>query len=117
MLSARDLAAMQAEVELILDQTATLRRNTPVTGRHLGKNDGWANAGTVACHVLPGSGAEVTEAGRSAAKSLWTILLPLGTGITARDRLVIGSKTYEILSLDDGSSYPLQLAATCRRLD
>lgn len=116
MFSAAELAAMQECCEQILDQTATIQRNTPVDDGHHGERESWAAVGTVACHVLPLSGTERLEGERPVSATVWTILLPVGTPITARDRLVVGGNTYEITDLDAGASYPLQLAANARRV-
>lgn len=116
MLSARDLTAMRAECALVLDQTATIQRNTPVSDGRGGFTESWGTAGTVACHVLPRQGQTTLEGDRPVSVTLWEILLPVGTNVTARDRLVIGGETYEISDLDTGGSYPIQLVANARKV-
>lgn len=116
MLSARDLAGMRAECALVLDQTATIQRNTPANDGQGGQTESWASVGTVACHVLPRSGQTLLEGERPVSATLWTILLPVGTAITAKDRLVVDGATYEISASDVGASYPLQLAVDARKV-
>lgn len=116
MFSACELAAMRATVAATYDQTAAIQRNAPANDGQGGQTESWSTVGTVACSVIPRNGQAKLEGERPVSVTLWTIYLPYGTAITAKDRLVVGSATYEITDLDEGASYATELAVHVRRV-
>lgn len=113
MISTAALAAMRTALEASLPDSATIRRNTQTSDSAGGKTDSWADLATVACRVSPSGRApeERVIAERIGSVGLWTVTLPALTGITARDRLLIGTRTLEVVALLAPRSWEL-----CRRV-
>ena len=84
--------------ETYLPDTAVIQRATE-TSTGDGTSQSWATHLTVDCRVSP-LASSATEnlggGGALAAVSLWTIWLPALTDVTVEDRIVVGSRTFEI---------------------
>ncbi len=102
MLSATEIAAMRETVDDSLPDTASIRRNTPVSDGQGGQTDAWAQVAEVAARVgLTGrrSPEEREIAGRVAGTVLYTLWMPAGTDLTAKDRIVVGARTFEVVGV------------------
>ena len=100
MLSAGELAAMRATQAEALPGTAVISRNTPTSDGMGGWTDAWAAVGTVDCRVSPsGSGAESLIAERITDADAWNITLPYNTDVTAKDRIAIGARRFEVVTV------------------
>lgn len=99
------------------DQTASIRSKSTTDDGQGGQVETWAEASTSLCCVLPkASYGDKLEGERKASDARWIIRLPYGTAITARQRITVGSVTYEVLSVDDGKSNPLNTDCECKSL-
>lgn len=99
LLSAGELTAMRAVQSDTLPDTAVISRNTPTSDGMGGWTDAWAAIGTVDCRVSPaGGGAESLMAERITDTDAWNITLPYNTDVTAKDRVAIGSRTFEVVT-------------------
>lgn len=101
-----------------LPDTCAISRNTPTqTGD--GQTDVWANVATgVACRVSPlasGSNEGLGGAEGLAAVNQWTIWLPALQDVTVRDRIVVGSRTFEIARVG-ARSYEVIREVICREV-
>ena len=96
MLTAAELAAMQATQTLTLTETVTRSRSTLTTDNAGGFTESWATT-TFAGRLAPSTGKELVLAGQSKEVGGWTITAPAGTDILAKDRLTINSVGYEVL--------------------
>jgi head-tail adaptor len=109
MLSPADLASMRATLLASLPDTAQVRRATRVSDGMGGTIDTWTTIATVACRVSP-SNTTPTEpaiANQVQDRVLWTLTLPAGTNVRADDRVVVGSRTFEVLGVLAPRSYEL----------
>lgn len=103
LLSAAELASMRATLNRTLPDTATIQRNTLQSDGSGGTEvASTATTGPFACRVaIPAvtgtrSGREEVIAGRLDAVGIWTITLPAGTDVKAQDRIIVGSRTFEV---------------------
>ena len=102
--------------QLLPDQ-ATIRRPTETPSGD-GTTASWADASTVACRVSPlaSSATEGVGADQSMqAASMWTIWLPALTDVTVRDRIAVGSRTFEVARVGE-RSYEAVRECICREV-
>lgn len=101
-----------------LPDTCSISRNTPTQSGD-GQADNWSNVATgVACRVSPlASSAQEQLGGAEAitAVSQWTIWLSAGTDVTVRDRIVVGSRTFEVNRVG-ARSYEVVREVLCREI-
>lgn len=101
-----------------LPDTATIQRNTPTYSGD-GSADSWATVATVACRVSPagigGGSEEVGGSGGLDSITLWTIWLPALTDVLVTDRLVVGSRTFEVNRVG-ARSYEVVRECICREV-
>lgn len=98
MLSTAELAAMQAVQVLTLTDACTVNVRTLTSDGMGGYTEVWATTATV-CRLAPASGDELVAAGQQRGVMGWTITLPAGTTITAKSRITIGSRNFEVLAV------------------
>ncbi|MDQ5960159.1 MAG: Head-tail adaptor protein [Pseudomonadota bacterium] len=101
MLSASELAAMRATQAEALPGTAVISRNSPTSDGMGGWTDAWVAVGTVDARLAAAqeSGAERLIADRIVGLDAWIITTPQGTDVTERDRVVIDSRTFEVVTV------------------
>lgn len=101
MLSTDELTAMKTTLNASLPDTATVYRLTRTSDSAGGYTEAWAAVGSaVACRISPaGTGAERQVAAKLAAVAPWVITLPAGTDVTAKDKVVSGSRTFHVLAI------------------
>jgi len=97
LLSTNDLTRMRAILNRTLPDTATIERDTLGSDGSGGQTvTSTATTGPFACRVAMPSGREEVIAGRLDAVGIWTITLPAGTDVKAQDRILVGSRTFEV---------------------
>jgi head-tail adaptor len=98
-----------------LDQLADVTRPTdtntsegPVTTYPVVQAD-------VPCSVAPGGRMpiETAAAGGTIAASTWVLSLPRGTDVRAQDRIVVGSRTFQVVGPRSPRTYELQADVVC----
>ena len=101
MLSTDDLTAMRATLDASLPDTCTVYRLTRTSDGAGGYTEAWnATGSAVACRISPvSSGYEREVAGKLAAVAAWVVTLPQGTDVTAQDKVVAGSRTFQVLAV------------------
>lgn len=101
-----------------LPDLCSIQRGTD-TASGDGTSTSWSDLATgVACRVSPlASGAnEALGADQSIqAISQWTIWLPAGTSVTVKDRIVVGSRTFEVSRVGE-RSYEVSRECVCREV-
>src|SRR5881394_1139630 len=103
MLSAADLASMQATLTGSLPDSCTLVVDTDTSDNAGGSTATPGSPVTVACRVSPlrltrsSKEAEIVQTGRVVEESLWTITLPAGTTIDPRYRIGHMGRTFEVV--------------------
>lgn len=103
MLSAGDLEACRATVVASMPDTAQVLRATTTPDGEGGQTTTWTVIATVPCRVAP---ADITPAERELAvqvlpRTLWRITVPVQTDVVGRDRIIVGSRTFEVLGVLD----------------
>lgn len=93
------LAFLRTVQTTYLPDTCTISRATDGTPTGDGTPATWATVATVACRVSPLASSATESIGGGQAlrsESMWTIWLPALTDVTVEDRIVYGSRTFEI---------------------
>lgn len=105
MLSADEIAGMRATLLASLPDTGTIQRNTPEDDGQGGHEDAWTTLATTRLRVAPvgRTPQERAIADRVTSESLWTVTLPSGQDVTARDRIAVGGRTFEVVAVLAGS--------------
>lgn len=99
------------------------RPETAQTGRATdtstgdGTSSSWATIATVSARLSPSGGANEGLGADQSMQSVsaWRISLPVGTDVTARDRIVIGARTFEVNGVGE-RSYGVELHAHCQEI-
>jgi head-tail adaptor len=101
LLSIASLARCRTVFAKSLAEACTISRNTRVSDGAGGWKDGWATVETTTCNVAP-TGNQPQEraiADRLGSVVSYTIALPAETAISASDRVVVGSRTFEVVGV------------------
>lgn len=97
MLTADELGSMRSTISASLPDTAAVRRMTVISDGAGGEAVTEATVAIVPCRLAPGGGGQEGVVGeRMAAAASWSITFPADTDVTPRDRVVIGSRTFEV---------------------
>lgn len=117
LLSERELCAIKAETEASLSDTCTVLRSTETRGDAGGVVQTWATITTLDCRVrsggVQGTGArEQLMAARLTPIAVFTVFVPVGSDVLARDRLVWSGRTFEVHGVMGGSN-AMALACVC----
>lgn len=96
LLSSSEIAAMRADLNWMLPDTALIERPTQVSDTSGGYTETWATVATVACRVAVPSGGEEVIAGKLDAVGTWTITLPALTDVAAADRITVGTRVFQV---------------------
>jgi len=104
MLSNADLLAMRTAVQEAMPDSAQVRRKTLASDGAGGLIPTWEDVATIACRLAPiGRGDEVLLAGKPAEESVFVVTLPHDSNVQVEDRLVIGSRTFKVMSMQSRS--------------
>jgi len=109
MLSSADIAAMRATLSASMPDNAQVQRALRTSDGAGGFAETWTTIATVPCRVAP-SGLTPTEqviAERVRSRAVWTLTLPAGTDVTTADRVIVGTRTYEVVGMLTPRSYEL----------
>jgi head-tail adaptor len=107
MISANDLAAMQATVKASLDQTCTIQRVTRSPDGYGGYTETWATLASVNCNVAQPTAALMQQYAQLIGnQKTFVVRLPAGQDIKRNDQLIIGSDTLRVQAVLSPRSYP-----------
>lgn len=100
MLTAAEIAEMKSVQNQAMAGTCVINRRTLASDGAGGYTETWAAVGTVAGRVWPAreSGAERLIADRITEADAWVITVPQGTDVLAKDRIVEGGRTFEVMT-------------------
>lgn len=99
MLTASDLAEMRTLQESALPEVGTVQRYTQSSDGAGGYTQSWAAIGTINCRIGPLSGpSERALADASAVERGLIVTAPSGTTVEWKDRVIIGTRTFEVVS-------------------
>lgn len=114
MLTTAELAWMRGEQERLLPGTIVIERYTLTADGMGGFSEAWSAVGTVTGRIYPMTRRGQTEfeaGGQVVSETTWFATLPVGTVVTAKDRLVKGSRSWEISKVNNDEDY--QTAVRC----
>jgi hypothetical protein len=122
-LSAADLAGMQATLTESLPDTCTLLLDTLMSDGAGGSTVASTSSTTVACRVSPlrltrsSKEAEIVEATRVIEESLWIITMPHGTVVEPRYRIGNGGREFEVVEALAPRSWELDVRVSTKLLN
>lgn len=114
MISAAELAHLRAAFAPTFDATARIQRRTVVADRSGGFNETWATVHTYACSFItyPIRPVERESDVRIQSITTWLFHFPSGSDVQTTDRILVGSRTFEVSGSGEGSkSLTLQVIA------
>jgi len=121
LLSDRDLAEMRAAQEEAMPTSCTVQRVSEASDSYGGMTPTWATLASYSCRDMPLSSLnlgvqEGLLAGRVASGSERVITLPYDATCTAKDRIVIGSRTLEVLGVAAVGDWQTALRVLCKEI-
>ena len=114
MLGLADLTWMREAQNMILPGTAIIQRHTLTPDGMGGFTESWSNVGTVAARLYPVNSRAFAEGDNGAqlvSQTRWFVTMPVGTSVTAADRLSISSRTFQITQVNNSEMW--QTAVRC----
>lgn len=119
MLPAGEITGMRATVNSALPDAIEVQRATRSADGAGGQTEVWATIATVAGRISPSPPAvssEPTVGARPGAIVRWLITLPAGTDVDFDDRLLNGSRTFEVRNVAPARSWELAVIAHCAEI-
>lgn len=115
LLSAGDLARMRAQQENYLPQTAVIERYSTSADGMGGFTESWTAVGTVSCRLRPMEveQREMVAGEQMISESRWIVTVPHGTDVTAKDRLQISSRTFQVTFVNNDEGYQTAVRCEC----
>ncbi len=101
-ISAAELARLRKGIERQFRETGQIQRHTRTPDGRGSYTEGWNTLATVPCLRTPRelqTPDEKAIADRMGVATLWTISVPAGQDVKPADQIVIGSTTYQVLSV------------------
>jgi head-tail adaptor len=111
-LTSDDLEIARTAQELFLPTACTISRRTLTAVGDGTFTESTATTATV-CRDVPTSGRELEIAARLTTKLARTVTLPHDADVRAEDRIVIGTRTLDVLAVLSGGSYITALRVLC----
>lgn len=99
MLTAPELAAIQATQLLTLTDACTITRRALVSDGAGGQTETWPTTITTTCRVAPVAASEAVLAGQQRIVANWKITLPANTDVRGEDRIVVGARSFEVVAI------------------
>jgi len=110
--------SLAATLAANLTDTATIQRKTAASAGAGGVRDTWSTLATCACGIVSQTQwTEGVQGGEIRAITVWKAQFPVGQDVKARDRVVIGANTWEVVGTDAGLSGAPLLTAELKRLE
>jgi head-tail adaptor len=112
------LASLRETAESFLPDTCTIQRYTETRSGD-GTVQSWSALATgIPCRVSPIGRMAVESFGAAQAEQAigrWSITMPTGQDVTARDRILVGSRAFEVTDVV-ARSYEVARAVICREI-
>lgn len=99
MLTTAELTSMQTTQALTFTETCTISRRTLSSDSAGGYTDSWSTVATTSCRLSPMSANEIIVAGQQKIVAGWKATLPVSTDVRGEDRIVVGSRSFEVTSV------------------
>lgn len=101
-----------------MSSTAVIERYTLTPDGMGSRTEAWAAVGTVSCDLWPvnqrGDRESVRNAAQTMSKADWYITVPFDTTITAKDRIVISGRSFEVTFVPNKQSWSTALRCEAR---
>ena len=118
MLRQEELGPMRETLALSLPDLATLQSRTVASDGMGGVTETWTSTANMPCRVSPIRLRQASPVGEQfRVHAGWEVVFRWDQAIASGDRVVLGSITYEVLSVEDVTSDRLLRRAELRRLD
>lgn len=107
---------MRTVQERALPGTVIIQRRTDVRGVMGGFTESWAAIGTVDGRLAFQNSASQSEPAtgeRPSSMSMWFVTMPVGTDVTAEDRLSVGGRTFEVLRVNNDQDWKTAVRCEC----
>ncbi len=120
MLTQAEITAMQATQNLAMPGVVTISRYTMASDGMGGQTQTWANVGTVAGRIYFGNSrafAERVAGEQVVSKTSWYATLPVGTVLTAKDRLTYGGRVWEVIQVNNSEMWQTAVRAELSSLN
>lgn len=118
MLTDDQLDAMRETLEDSLPETASIVRLTTTATETGGASEAWTSIATgIAARISPEGGGEGVVADKLTSSRGWIVTLPHGTDVAQADRIVIGSRTFEVSHLKSARSYQVSVRVRCTEVE
>ncbi len=122
MVSAAQLAYFQSVVKRAFDKTCIIQRETKTPdGFGHDAQSTWTtlNGGVIACGFYqPQGGKQLTPVGGSlASPNLWKLQVAVGTDIRTGDRVILGTDTLHVQTVNNEESLPVCLDVTVMMIE
>jgi head-tail adaptor len=97
-LSTAELTRLRTVANTALPDSCTISRATIASDNAGGQTQSWATVATVACRLAPrlARPLESETSDRMQNATDWIITVPRGTDVRTDDRIVVGSRTFEV---------------------
>ena len=106
MLTDAELEAMQSTSTAALPELADITRSTATSDGRGGNTLVWATVASVPCRVAPDTTrAEGPVADVVMSVQRWMLTLPAGTNVLPRDRITVGTRTFEVVNVRSPRSF------------
>lgn len=116
LIGAPDLAWMRALQERALPGTIVIQRRTLTRDAMGGFTEAWAAAGTVTGRLYPQNlrtQNEPVQGDRLTSETRWFATFPVGTNVTAEDRLLTGGRTFEVVRVNNDEDWQTAVRCEC----
>lgn len=115
-----DLAWMRTMQERAMPGSVVIQRHTMARDAMGGFVETWAAAGTVDGRIYPMNTRSIDEpvmGDRTTSESRWFATFPVGTDVTAEDRLLYQSRTFEIVRVNNDEDWQTAVRCECVALN
>ena len=119
MITTSGLRWMQAMQERAMPGTVIIQRHTLTRDSMGGFAESWAAVGTVIGRIYPQNNQrnEFIAGERVEAETRWNATFPVGTDVTAQDRLLYQSRTWEVVGVNNDEMWQTAVRCECTALN
>ena len=119
MIDATHLAWMRGLQERAMPGTIVIQRHTLAQDSMHGFSETWAAVGTVVGRIYPQNSqrSEYVTGERVGAETRWDATFPVGTDVTAEDRLLYQSRTWEVVGVNNDEMWQTAVRCECTALN
>ncbi len=119
MLTTSGLAWMRSMQLQAMPGTVVIQRHTLTRDSMGGFTETWAAVGTVTARIYPQNNqrSEYVAGERVAAETRWNITMPVGTDVSAEDRIAYQSRTWEVVGVNNDEMWQTAVRCECIALD